>query len=97
MVSSRISSIVGSSHSLDAFNTKLRQAKFTGLTRLEVSICLGAMERYNPTYSSVNTRWHEKMQAALDLLAARVLNNDSILRQTYRKVNVPTLLASFGN
>ena len=37
------------------------------------------------------------MQAALDLLARRVLNNDSILRQTYRKVNIPTLLASFGN
>ena len=37
------------------------------------------------------------MQAALDLLASRVLNNDSILRQTYRKLNIPTLLASFGS
>ena len=80
MVSSRIATIVGSSNSLDAFNTKLRQAKYTGLTRLEVSICLGAMQGYNPTHASVKTKWHSKMQAALDLLASRVLNNDSVLR-----------------
>ena len=36
------------------------------------------------------------MQAALDYIAAEVLNSQTFLRQTYRKMNVPTLLASFG-
>ena len=37
------------------------------------------------------------MQAALDYIAKEVLNNESVLRQAYRKMNVPSLLASLGN
>lgn len=96
MVSSRIATIVGSERTLDAFNFKLRQAKYSGLTRLEVSICQGAMQRYSPSQASVKTLWHQKVQAALDYIAAQVLNSQTILRQTYRKLSVPTLLASFG-
>ena len=69
IVSSRIATIVGSQRTVDAFNYKLRHAKFTGLTRLEVSICLGAMQRYSPTQASVKTLWHQEMQAAMDSLS----------------------------
>ena len=43
---------------------------------------------------SVKTLWHLKMQYALDELAAGVLNNTKVLSKTYRRLNVPMLLAS---
>ena len=43
---------------------------------------------------SVKTLWHLKMQCALDELAAGVLNNTKVLSKTYRRLNVPMLLAS---
>ena len=43
---------------------------------------------------SVKTLWHLKMQCALDELAAGVLNNTVVLCKTYRRLNVPMLLAS---
>ena len=42
----------------------------------------------------VKTLWHIKMQCALDELAAGVLNNKKVMCKTYRKLNVPMLLAS---
>ena len=70
------------------------QAQLTGLTRLEVSIYLDAEGRYNPLLPGVKTLWHIKMQCALDELAAGVLNNKKVMCKTYRKLNVPMLLAS---
>ena len=55
------------------------------------------MEQYSPCRPSVKTLWHKKMQAALDYIAKEVLNNESVLCQAYRKMNVPSLLASIGN
>ena len=42
----------------------------------------------------VKTLWHIKMQCALDELAAGVLSNKKVMCKTYRKLNVPMLLAS---
>ena len=38
-IGSRASRIVGSKHTLDSFDTKIRDASYVGITRLEVSIC----------------------------------------------------------
>ena len=70
------------------------QAQLTGLTRLEVSIYPNTGDRYNPMLPSVKTLWHIRMQSALDELAAGVLNNKKVMCKTYRKLNVPMLLAS---
>ena len=70
------------------------QAQLSGLTRLEVSIYLDAEGRYNPLLPGVKTLWHIKMQCALDELAAGVLNNTKVLCKTYRRLNIPMLLAS---
>ena len=94
LVGSRVSTIVGSCRSKDAFNQRLCQAQLTGLTRLEVSIYPDTEDRYNPMLPSVKTLWHIKMQCALDELAAGVLNNKKVMRKTYRKLNLPMLLAS---
>ena len=61
LVGSRVSTIVGSCRSKDAFSQRLCQAQFTGLTRLEVSIYLDAEGRYSPMLPSVKTLWHVKM------------------------------------
>ena len=94
LVGSRVSTIVGSCRSKDAFNQRLCQAQLTGLTRLEVSIYSDTENRYNPILPGVKTLWHIKMQCALDELAAGVLNNKKVMSKTYRKLNVPMLLAS---
>ena len=94
LVGSRVSTIVGSCRSKDAFNQRLCQTQLTGLTRLEVSIYLDTEGRYNPMLPGVKTLWHIKMQCALDELAAGVLNNKKVMCKTYRKLNVPMLLAS---
>ena len=96
LVGSRVSSIVGSCHSKDAFNERLRQTQRTGLTRLEVSIYPDAEKRYDPTLPGVKTNWHAKMQSAINELAADVLNNARVVSQTYRRLSVPKLLAWLG-
>ena len=94
LVGSRVSTIVGSCRSKDAFSQRLCQAQLTGLTRLEVSIYPDTEGRYNPMLPSVKTLWHLKIQRALDELVAGVLNNTKVLCKTYRRLNVPLLLAS---
>lgn len=96
MVGSRISTIVGASYQKDEFNNRICQAQRTGLTRLEVSICPGAMAKYDPTQVGVKTKWHSNMQSAMNQLVTGVLNHKSVTRQVYRKMNVPKMLASIG-
>ena len=43
LVGSRISVILGSKQSLSVFEKKITKAQYTGLTRLELSICKGAL------------------------------------------------------
>ena len=43
-IGTRTSNIIGSKHHLDSFDIKLRDARFSGMTRLEVSICQGAFD-----------------------------------------------------
>ena len=43
-IGSRASHIIGSKTNTDSFHTKLRDARFSGMTRLEVSICEGAFD-----------------------------------------------------
>jgi hypothetical protein len=42
MVSSQINKIVGSTHQLDSFQERIRRAKCSGMTRLEVSFHFGS-------------------------------------------------------
>ena len=62
------------------------------MTRVEVSVCVGALNRYNPFTPSVRTAWHTKAQNAMDLLASKVLNHDSARELVYRKMRISELL-----
>ena len=45
-VGSRMATVLGSSHKLSVFNKRLSSSQYTGLSRLEVSICEEALMRY---------------------------------------------------
>ena len=45
-VGSRMATVLGSSHKLSVFNKRLSSSQYTGLSRLEVSICEEALMKY---------------------------------------------------
>ena len=88
--------IVGSKYTLDSFDEKVKDACYTGMTRLEISICEAAFDECSPLQPSVKTLWHQRIQSALDYLVAEVLNDKTNFGLTYRKMSVPRLLAQVG-
>ena len=46
LVGSRIKEILGSKHTLSIFNSRVCSAQHTGITLLEVSICYGALKKF---------------------------------------------------
>ena len=46
LVGSRITEILGFKHTLHFFNPRVRSAQHTGITRLEVIICYGALKKF---------------------------------------------------
>ena len=73
MVGSRIADILGCKGHNNTFMKRVCDAQNSGLTRLEVSICKSALQKFNPWQSSVKTLWHKKTQATLDLIVEEVL------------------------
>ena len=74
-VGSRTHEVLGSKRQLNVFNKRIGQARNTGMTRLELSICLEALREYSPWETSVKTLWHSKVQSALDLIVNLVMND----------------------
>lgn len=97
LVGSRVATILGSKWQLSLLEKRVRRAQHTGMTRLEVSICPAALVKYAPHQPSVKTKWHSKMQAAMDLLVHDVLNNKEVIQLVYRKLSLPTLLGLLGH
>ena len=96
IVGSRIDSILGSKRHLTLFESRIRKAQYAGMTRVEISICHAALEKFRPDLPSVRTLWHLKMQNAIDLIINKVLNHKDILPLVYRKLSLPILLGSLG-
>ena len=67
------------------------------MTRVEVSICRAALTKYKALPKYDGARWRDRLQAFLDRLVSNVLNNKSITKRVYRKMNVPQLLTAFGD
>lgn len=95
-VGSRISTILGSKKFLDKFDKRVYEAELFGMTRLEVSICHGALLKYNPLHASTKTVWEKKIRAMLDALTDKVLNSENVKSEMYRKLNLPNLLGLLG-
>ena len=79
MVGSRLRYILGSKGQYNSFIKRVCCAQNEGLTRLEISICKNALQKFRPWQPSVKTLWHEKTQAALDMIVEEVLHNKKVL------------------
>ena len=79
MVGSRLRYILGSKGQYNSFIKRVCSAQGTGLTRLEVSICRSALQKFKPWQPSVKTLWHKKTQVALEVIVEEVLNNKTVL------------------
>jgi len=66
------------------------------MTRLEVSICQAAIEKFNPFQAMIKTLFHSKVQAAIDHLVEKVLNDRHVVSKVYHKLSLPTLLGFIG-
>ena len=64
IVGSKIAKVVGCQGTLSAFDKRVSRARWVGMTRLEVSLCSGALRRYRPFQPSLKTRWVQKVSAA---------------------------------
>ena len=74
-VGSRIASVLGARRQITVFDKRVRVAQHCGLTRLEISVCRDAIQRYNPWRAGVRVKWDTRAGAALHQLADRVLND----------------------
>ena len=96
MVGSKLSNILGCKGQCNAFIKRVCQAQHSGLTRLEMSICRSALQKFKPWQPSVKTLWHRKTQETLDMFVKDVLNKKTILKHVYKNLSLPHLLGLLG-
>ena len=66
------------------------------MTRLEISICAAALQKFKPWQPSVKTLWHSKIQAALTAIVQDVLQDRTVIKHVYRALSLPKLLGLLG-
>ena len=66
------------------------------MTRVEVSLCRLALQRYRPLDVGSKTVWHLAADRALKTLAGDVLNHEPICAGAYRELSLSTLLGLLG-
>ena len=92
LVSTRLSTILGSTQQKGVLTRQIRKHQYAGMTRLEISVCRSAIERFSPWEPSVKTIWHKKVALAMDKIVADVLNDKRALALTYRRMSLPRLI-----
>lgn len=94
LVSSRVNTILGNKYEVGVFERQLRKQQHVGMTRLELSICHSALEKFSPWAPSVRTLWHQKVTKFAEEIIGRVLNDERALSLVYRRISVPRLIAN---
>ena len=93
---SRIAKIVGCQKEKNRFDKRVSLARDGGMTRLEISLCQGAMTKYKPFQPSMKTRWIQKVGAAFERLHRLVLNDEEVLELAHRRLNISHFLGELG-
>lgn len=91
-VGSRINNILGSKYTLSIFEKRLCQAQYTGMTRIEISICQAAIQDYGLPWAHFSRFFNQRMQAAMEYLVSTVLNHRQSLTLTYRRLPIYRLM-----
>ena len=89
----RLSTVLGSGSQPGSFEKLIRQNQLCGITRLEISVCPGAIENYSPWNPSVKTKWHDKVINAIEILVNYALNDPRALSVTYRRMSLPRMIS----
>ena len=84
---------MGCTHSLTSFQRRLRNSQSLGLTRLEISICSNAFQKYDPFQPSCKTLWHQKIEAYLFKIGSMILNDPEVKQCTYRELSLSRVMA----
>ena len=66
------------------------------MTRLEISICAVALQKFKPWQSSVKTLWNSKIQAALTAVVQNVLQDRTVFEHVFRAFSLLKLLGLLG-
>ena len=96
-VGSRINNILGSKYTLSIFEKRLCQAQYTGMTRIEISICQAAIQDYGLPWALFSRFFNQRMQAAMEYLVSTVLNHRQSLTLTYRRLPIYRLMERLGS
>ena len=96
IVGSKIAKVVGCQHRLSVFDKRVSLAHRVGMTRLEISLCSGALRRYRPFQPSLKTRWVQRVGAAFERLHRLVLNNERVLAICHRRLNMAHFLGELS-
>ena len=96
IVGSRLPKILGFSDSYDFFVKKVRQARNTGLTRLEISMHACALQVYNPWQAKVRTNWHKAISRALSRIVDTVLCDEIVYKDVCRALKFTSLVSSIS-
>ena len=96
IVGSKIAKVVGCQGTLSAFDKRVSRARWVGMTRLELSLCSGALRRYRPFQPSMKTLWSQRVNAAFQHLDRLVLNNEEVLAMSHRRLNIAHFLGELS-
>ena len=97
IVGSRLHKILGFSDTYDSFVKRVRQARHTGLTRLEISIHADAISTYNPWQAKVKTVWHKIISRTMTYVATQVLLDKQVAENVCKALNFSSWICSISN
>ena len=96
-IGSRFNRVLGSKLENNSFIKRTKECQWTGMTRLEVSICKDALENYSPFQKSLMTVWYKRITTFIELIHENILNCPYNTENTYRNLIMPELLGRLSN
>ena len=88
-VGSRFATILGSRMTPGLMEQSMKLARFTGLTRVEVSLHLDQEGDMTLSSAHARLRWHVMIPAMIKLIIERALNHWAVIDLAYRALNMP--------
>lgn len=92
LVGSRLSKIIGSTRESDVLQEKIRQAKFNGLTRLEVSFRFDDSNSYRFGGPYMEKNFHRFANSFLKRIQTEVLNHSELLPLVFKDLDLLWLI-----
>jgi hypothetical protein len=92
-VGTRLSKIVGSSYRIGDLEKRVRKARASGLSRLEVSFYFTNVDGYRFNQASLNTVFHHDAHNLITEILISVINTNEVLPKIYGKIKLTAFLS----